>query len=264
LEKVSQWRLAKKQERPALSERERDRLKVLHEVEQQQLKQNRATVQPGMTERGFRKLLSRYREKRDYRDFGPTLAAEYLRKDLGPELSRETLHQLLTREGLWKAKPQKISEVHVWGPRRSCPGELVQWDAGTHAWLEERGPEKMRVLWACMGQYGKPPGRIHGQGQRVPAHAGTWVERRGAGAKERNADGPRVCANLKPGQIVVRDNLGAHKVDSVKAIIEEAGASASSSTSRRSSSSMLAAWVSLAELRKWRTETPSVVFHERL
>jgi hypothetical protein len=121
--------------------------------------------------------------KRDYRDFGPTLAAEYLRKDLAIELSRETLRQLLIREGLWKAKPQKIGEVHVWRPRRSCRGELVQWDTSIHAWLEDRGAEKMylialiddatstlfarfvpadsaehhmRVLWAYVERYGRP------------------------------------------------------------------------------------------------------------
>ena len=197
-----------------MSERERDRLKVLHEVEVGQLTQNQAAAQLGMTERGFRKLLRRYRErqdeavvhglrnqpsnrrlkeetaaqalnavKRDYRDFGPTLAAEYLRKDLAIELSRETLRQLMIREGIWKAKRQKFSEVHVWRPRRSCRGELVQWDTSIHAWLEDRGAEKMylialiddatsrlfarfvpadsaeqhmRVLWAYVERYGRP------------------------------------------------------------------------------------------------------------
>lgn len=197
-----------------MSEKERDRLKILHEVEQGQLRQNQAAGQLGMTERGFRKLLRRYREKadeavvhglrnrrsnrrlngetaakavaavkRDYGDFGPTLAAEYLKKDAGIELSRETLRQLLIREGVWKAKPQKIREIHVWRPRRSCRGELVQWDTSIHAWLEDRGPEKMylialiddatstlfarfvpadsteqhmRVLWAYLECYGRP------------------------------------------------------------------------------------------------------------
>jgi hypothetical protein len=130
-----------------------------------------------MSERGFRKLLKRFRENKDsavvhglrgrrsnrglteetaskavqavrqeYRDFGPTLAAEYLDKDLQISLSRETLRQLMIREGLWKAKTQKISEVHVWRPRRSCQGELVQWDTSVHAWLEDRGPGKMYLI----------------------------------------------------------------------------------------------------------------------
>jgi hypothetical protein len=167
-----------------------------------------------MSERGFRKLLKRFRRKGDgavvhglrgrpsngkltvetrsraveairkeYADFGPTLAAEYLQRDLGIELSRETLRQALIREGLWKAKPRRIRDVHLWRPRRNCQGELIQWDTSVHAWLEERGPEKMylialiddatstlfgrfapsdstehhlRVLWAYVERYGRP------------------------------------------------------------------------------------------------------------
>jgi hypothetical protein len=160
-----------------LSEKERDRLKVLHEVKQRHLTQSQAAEQVGMSERGFRKLLKRFRKNKDsavvhglrgrrsnrglreetaskavqavrqeYRDFGPTLAAEYLDKDLQISLSRETLRQLMIREGLWKTKTRKISEIHVWRPRRSCQGELVQWDTSVHAWLEARGPGKMYLI----------------------------------------------------------------------------------------------------------------------
>jgi transposase len=34
-----------------------------------------------------------------------------------------------------------------------------------------------------------------------------------------------LCPHLKPGQLVVMDNLGAHKVDGVKQLIAQAGAS---------------------------------------
>ena len=34
-----------------------------------------------------------------------------------------------------------------------------------------------------------------------------------------------LCPQLKPGQLVVRDNLGAHKVDGVRELIEQTGAS---------------------------------------
>ncbi len=197
-----------------MSANERDRLKVLHEVNEGHLKQKQGAGQLGVSERGFRKMLRRFREKgdaavihglrnrrsnrrvaderasqavaavkRDYRDFGPTLAAEYLKKDLAIAMSRETLRQLLIREGVWEAKPRKVRQVHVWRPRRSCRGELIQWDTSIHAWLEERGPEKMylialiddatstlfarfvpadatehhmRVLWAYIERYGRP------------------------------------------------------------------------------------------------------------
>jgi hypothetical protein len=206
--------LAEKQERLSLSEKERDRLKVLDEVEQGHLRQRQGAEQLSLSERGFRKLLKRFRDKRDaavvhglrnrrsnrrmnedtaaravaavkrdYGDFGPTLAAEYLEKDLKIQLSRETLRRLLIREGIWKAKPRRVKAVHVWRARRSCRGELVQWDTSIHAWLEERGAAKiylialideatstlfarfvpadstehhMRVLWAYVERYGRP------------------------------------------------------------------------------------------------------------
>lgn len=197
-----------------MSVKERDRLKVLHEVEKGHLRQREGAAQLGMSERGFRKLLKRFRQKqdgavvhalrsrasnrklnartatravaavkRDYRDFGPTLAVEYLAKERKIVLSRETLRKLLIADGHWKAKPRKVKTVHVWRQRRGCRGELVQWDTSIHAWLEERGPEKMylialiddatstlfarfvgadssanhmRVLWEYLERYGRP------------------------------------------------------------------------------------------------------------
>ena len=57
--------MAQKQERLALSERERGRLKVLHEVTAGHLLQRQGAEQLGMCERGFRKLLKRFRRKGD-------------------------------------------------------------------------------------------------------------------------------------------------------------------------------------------------------
>jgi len=160
-----------------MGQRERDRLKVLHEVERGHLRQHQAAGQLGMSERGLRKLLRRFRQRgdgavlhglrgrasgrripaakakrivklveREYGDFGPTLASEYLEREHGLQLSRESLRQLLIRAGSWKAKPRKLRQVHVWRARRSCRGELLQWDTSIHAWLEERGPEKMYLI----------------------------------------------------------------------------------------------------------------------
>lgn len=160
-----------------MGQRERERLKVLHEVEQGHLRQHQAAGQLGLSERGFRKLLRRFRERgdrgvihglrgkasrrrmaagkakrvvklveREYADFGPTLAREYLEREHGLKLSRESLRQLLIRAGSWKAKPRKLKRVHLWRARRSCRGELLQWDTSIHAWLEERGPAKMYLI----------------------------------------------------------------------------------------------------------------------
>jgi transposase InsO family protein len=74
-----------------------------------------------------------------YKGFGPTLAAEYLSKKHGIETSKETVRQWMIRSKLWGAKKEKVRQIHVWRPRRSRFGELVQWDTSEHDWLEGRG-----------------------------------------------------------------------------------------------------------------------------
>src|SRR5271157_1213853 len=80
-----------------------------------------------------------------YQGFGPTLAAEYLADKHDIEVSKETLRQWMIRAKLWRAKDQKVKAVHVWRPRRSRFGELVQWDTSEHDWLEGRG-EKLYLI----------------------------------------------------------------------------------------------------------------------
>jgi transposase len=80
-----------------------------------------------------------------YRGFGPTLAAEYLSKRHGIEASKETVRQWMMRGKLWRGKTEKVKAVHLWRPRRSRFGELVQWDTSEHDWLEGRG-EKLYLI----------------------------------------------------------------------------------------------------------------------
>jgi transposase len=160
----------------SLSQKERDRLKVLHEAMKGHILQREAAMQLGMSERWIRErirrlrasgdqslihglrgkasnravkgeereqLLSLYREH--YGDFGPTLAAEYLAERHGLKLSRETVRKELVKAGIWKAKPRRVRKAHVWRPRRSMRGELLQWDTSTHDWLEGRG-EKLYLI----------------------------------------------------------------------------------------------------------------------
>src|ERR1700681_1820302 len=47
--------------------------------------------------------------------------------------------------GLWRARKQRVTEVHQWRERRERFGELVQWDTSTHDWLEGRG-EKIYLI----------------------------------------------------------------------------------------------------------------------
>jgi len=117
-----------------------------------------------------------------YAGFGPTLACEYLVKQHGIEVSKETVRQWMMRAKLWKGKKARIGQVHMWRPRRSRFGELVQWDTSDHDWLEGRGErlyliamiddatsrlfarfvrhdstaENMKLLWDYLEKFGRP------------------------------------------------------------------------------------------------------------
>src|SRR5271167_3790884 len=51
----------------------------------------------------------------------------------------------MIRAKLWRAKEQRVKAVHIWRPRRSRFGELVQWDTSKHDWLEGRGEEMLLI-----------------------------------------------------------------------------------------------------------------------
>jgi len=117
-----------------------------------------------------------------YNGFGPTLASEYLADKHDLEVSKETVRQWMIRAKLWRAKEEKVKAVHVWRPRRSRRGELVQWDTSEHDWLEGRGEklyliamiddatsrlfarfvrhdtteENMKLLWSYLEKFGRP------------------------------------------------------------------------------------------------------------
>ena len=160
-----------------MSAKERDRLKVLHEVKQRHITQKQAAGELGLSVRWVRKLLVRlrgrgdgalqhglrgrasnrktpegvkrravelYRQKKQaklWHDYGPTLAAEELAEQHGIQVSRETLRQWLIEAKLWRRRRARIEQTHVWRARRARYGELVQWDTSEHDWLEGRGEE---------------------------------------------------------------------------------------------------------------------------
>jgi len=157
-------------ERITLSQTERDRLKVLHDVEQRHLTQVEAGRRLDLTDRQVRRLLTRLRQKGDgalvhglrgrssnrqlaprlaqrvlarvrqrYSDFGPTLATEHLAED-GLAVSRETLRKWMSQAELWRPRRKRVETVHVWRQRRASFGELVIQDSSPYRWLEDRGP----------------------------------------------------------------------------------------------------------------------------
>jgi hypothetical protein len=159
------------EERIELSARERERLKVLHEVEQGHLRQVDAAHRLRLSARQVRRLLQRLHTVGDrglvhglrgrrsnrriseaierdslrrlrqpaYAGFGPTLASEHLAQQ-GLAVSRETLRKWMSAAGLWQTRRQRVRQVHVWRPRRAAFGELVMMDSSPYRWLENRGP----------------------------------------------------------------------------------------------------------------------------
>jgi len=162
------------EDRIAMSQKERDVLKVVQSVLDGKRQQAEAARLLHMTARHVRRLQGRLEEEGDqalvhglrgqpsnrrleeekrarileaykkyYAGFGPTLASEKLAAQALP-VCGETLRLWLLAEGLWQR--QRKRDVHrSRRPRRSCFGELIQMDTSLHDWLEGRGEEMVLV-----------------------------------------------------------------------------------------------------------------------
>jgi transposase len=197
-----------------MTQADRDRLVTLKKAKKKLITQREAAGELGLSIRQVQRLLEALQESGDkavvhglrgkpsnrkieegieekalrvlstpvYEGFGPTLAAEYLSKKHGIEVSKETVRKWMIRGKLWRAHQQKVKQVHVWRPRRSRFGELVQWDTSEHDWLEGRGEklyliamiddatsrlfarfvrhdsteENMKLLWSYLEKFGRP------------------------------------------------------------------------------------------------------------
>src|ERR1700720_4472169 len=145
--------MAEAQEGLWMSARERDRLKVLHEVRKRHITQKQAGVELGISARWVRTLVKRllregdsalrhrlrgrpsnrktpeavkrrvlelFRQKQQaklWHDYGPTLAAEELAEDHGIRVNRETLRQWLMEAKLWRGGGSPIEGAPPLGPR---------------------------------------------------------------------------------------------------------------------------------------------------
>ena len=152
-----------------MSRKERDRLRVISALKAGRLDQNKAAELLGIGVRQVRRSLRRFEAKGDkgllhrlrgrpsnrkldpkierkalekfresYRDFGPTLAAEFLATRDGIQVGRETLRRWLARAGLRVSQRRGVKHRR-WRERRPCLGELVQMDTSIHDWFEGRG-----------------------------------------------------------------------------------------------------------------------------
>jgi len=198
-----------------MTQADRDRLVTLKKAKKRLITQREAAEELGLSIRQVKRLLKELKKRGDravihglrgkpsnrkidpktqektvailslevYHGFGPTLACEQLGKKHSIHVSRETARKWMQESGLWKGKRRRAEPAHLWRPRRSRCGELVQWDTSEHDWLEGRGNEQlylismiddatsrlyarfvrsdsteanMRTLWGYVELYGRP------------------------------------------------------------------------------------------------------------
>jgi len=87
-------------------------------------------------------VLEAYRKR--YPDFGPTFASEKLAGE-GLVVAPETLRRWLAAEGLLSRRRRR-DKHRSRRSRRDCFGELVQADGSHHDWLEGRGPSMVLLV----------------------------------------------------------------------------------------------------------------------
>jgi hypothetical protein len=198
------------EERISMSQSERERLKVLHQIKQGHWTQVEGARRLRLSARQVRRLQRRVAAEGDggvvhrlrgrpsnrkisanlqkqvlavvrrrYADFGPTLAAEHLAAS-GRNVSRETLRRWMSAAGLWRSRRRRVRAVHVWRERRAAFGELVMMDSSPFRWLEERGSQLQLIaliddassrLWARFAE--------HDSTEENLRTLGGWLQRHG-------------------------------------------------------------------------------------
>jgi hypothetical protein len=162
----------------AMSTTERDRLRVIEAVCERRMKQGQAGERLGLSVRQIKRLVRAYRGhgaralisvrrgrpsnrriapsecehfidlvRRHYRDFGPTLACEYLTERHGFTRSVPTLRAWMIDAGLWQARSVRRKRPFQLRERRPALGELIQIDGSPHAWFEQRGPRCTLIIF---------------------------------------------------------------------------------------------------------------------
>lgn len=79
--------------------------------------------------------------KQKYSDFRPTFAAEKLEQNHNIKKDPKTIRKIMIEENLWTPRKKKQNNYHSWRKRKSCYGEMLQFDGSYHRWVEDRGEE---------------------------------------------------------------------------------------------------------------------------
>lgn len=152
-----------------LTQRDVDRLKVLHLAIQKRITQTKAGELLDLSREWVNHLCRKIKKKGDraiihglrgqpsnhqlptgladkaigkikerYSDFHPTFATEKLLELDNIKLSNETVRRLMIAANLWEDRKRKATH-REWRERKDCPGEMIQMDGSDHAWFEDRG-----------------------------------------------------------------------------------------------------------------------------
>ncbi len=159
------------EDRMSMSNKDLYRLEILTKIQNKQLKQSKGAKLLEISPRQIKRLVRRLRQEgpkgvisrkvgktsnnrlsqeqtqqiveffkqEDHRDFGPTLACEYLAEQ-GCSISTSSVRAVMIKNGLWT--PNQIPElkIHPLRIRKDKKGELIQVDGSEHDWFEGRGP----------------------------------------------------------------------------------------------------------------------------
>ena len=158
--------------------READRLAVVKRIQNKELNIGDGAGELGISSRQMKRVWRRFKErgargllslkkgkpspnkipnivrkralrlvKKKYWDYGPTLASEKLEEKHSLKLSKETLRQLMIKEGLWKGKKRKEIKNHPRRTRRSRIGDMIQIDGSYEFWFEDRGEKCCLIVF---------------------------------------------------------------------------------------------------------------------
>jgi len=165
--------MTEQQQTLTMSQKERERLKVLYRLEKGELRCTDAAECLDISERQLYRLRDRYHRDGDeglihrlrgclsnrgysrkvrtrmlelyrerYSDYGPTLFAEMIAKEHSgdlPLVDHETLRRWLLKSSLWTAERTRKAHRRK-RERRAQIGSLVQFDGSDHDWFEGRAP----------------------------------------------------------------------------------------------------------------------------
>lgn len=125
-----------------LSVRQTRRLKVGYLAKGAKALMHAGRGKPGnrrLAEKEAAKIGRLLREK--YPDFGPSFAAEKLFGRHGIKRDPKTIRRIMIELELWRPRRRQAGQYHAWRERKTCPGELIQYDGSYERWFEDRGPE---------------------------------------------------------------------------------------------------------------------------